>query len=50
MSLYLFYTMVEKCQKWRKTSIKGGGVKESKEHQSYIEQMRHGCFYVHLMW
>ena len=25
MSLYLFYTMVQKSQKWPKTQIKGGG-------------------------
>ena len=26
MPLYLFYTMVQKSQKWPKTQIKGGGV------------------------
>ena len=25
MPLYLFYTMVQKSQKWPKTQIKGGG-------------------------
>ena len=25
MSLYLFYAMVQKSQKWPKTQIKGGG-------------------------
>ena len=32
MPLYLFYTMVQKSQKWPKTQIKGGGPALTTKH------------------
>ena len=47
MPLYLFYTMVQKGQKWPKTQIKGGG--SCLNNLKCPRQTRHACLHYPLL-
>ena len=52
MPLYLFYTMVQKSQKWPKTQIKGGPALKHQFRRQYFFnlRMRHHIWYLQLNW
>ena len=45
MPLNLFYTMVQKCQKWPKTQVKGGPALTLVDVEGYIVMKRNAMLF-----